>query len=118
MTDTKHAGAGVIPYATPEPRRTDGPFARGHATLAYVTFGVLSLNVAAFAAALTTGVDEFAGAAVLLNLAAAHLTPVVVLLRRPGSIHWVAGTLFYFVTIFGVAVVAVLIAGMLTSPFR
>ncbi len=99
------ANAAVISYATPKRRRTNG-----HATLAVVALAAISLDVAAF----RSRTDELLAAAVLLHVAAAYLTPVVILLRRPGSIHWVAGTLFFLGMTAGVPV-ALLVAGVLMN---
>lgn len=108
MRDAVEPTSAVIPYATPEPRRAEGPFARSHATLGVVGLVVFSMNATAF---VSRG-GEFIGATLLLNVAAALLTPVVILLRRPGSIHWAVGALFFVGTV-AILPAAVLLAAVL-----
>jgi hypothetical protein len=96
----------VITYATPGPPGTGRRSGDRHAALAVVVLVAFGFSVAAVLAGAFHGVVI----ALSVNVVVALLVPAVALLTRPGSIHWVAGTLFFLVMILGVTPAAVMTA--------
>lgn len=102
VNNPTHQNPAVIEYATPQPPQSDGPSARRHVALAVI----VSVTILSYVAALRSVLLDLVLIAVCFNVVAAFLTPVVMIFTRPGSIHWVAGSLFFLamVAAFPVAV--------------